>query len=257
MKKINRTNVTVNRDDLSRFVVHFTRDHEPDFFAEEDGKKTVTASQNLRSILKDHKIEARNLHCMFNKKLKKLSDAKQKEFHVVCLTEVPLNQLSLLTEEIEGRRVKLKPYGIIFHRDFIIKKKGQPAIYINGYENNHYLREAVNDAFAIWEMKGKAKKVTRLLPFVNIMSETYDFTWEREWRLLGDLTFGDNDIVAVILPDNGQASEDEKSIKEIAAYKGIPVLSPEWTHEQIVAELSIQQRKTKKLVKKRISQYKE
>ncbi|MFX7874564.1 hypothetical protein ABTK18_19225, partial [Acinetobacter baumannii] len=72
----------------------------------------------------------------------------------------------------------------------------------------------------------------------------YDFSWEREWRVRGDLTFATKDIVCLILPDTG-----EDKLKERMAKNGIAVISPGWTYEQIVAELANQQRTTRSLSK--------
>lgn len=244
MKSVNRSNVRERREDLSRFIVHLTKDIDPDMFEEYDGKKTIPARHNLISILRSTRIEARNYHCILNNKMTGISDKKRKELRVVCLTETPLNQLHLLIENIEGRRVELKPYGLIFHRDFIIQKRGQPAIYLNCYNSNRYLRDAANDAIALWKKEGKKNRITRLLPFINVMSEEYDFVWEREWRVLGDLQFTPKDIVAVILPES-----KEKDIRTTLARNGIPVISPRSTYEQIVEEFSSQLRQSKELHK--------
>ena len=79
-----------------------------------------------------------------------------------------------------------------------------------------------------------------LLPFVNAMHERYDFTWEREWRVLGDLTFQPSDIVCVILPETGAEDLRAELIKS-----GVAAVSPSWNYERIVQELALQQRKTK------------
>ena len=68
------------------------------------------------------------------------------------------------------------------------------------------------------------------------MHEKYDFSWEREWRTHKDFKFELADIVCIILPEEG-----EEDIKEKAAKSGIAVISPEWTYEQIVFKLSVQQ----------------
>jgi hypothetical protein len=86
-------------------------------------------------------------------------------------------------------------------------------------------------------------KIWRILPFVNAMHERYDFTWEREWRIAGPLDFRYQDLVCVILPDR------RVRLRELMAKAGIAVISPGWIHERIVAELSRQQRSTKRLLK--------
>jgi hypothetical protein len=63
-------------------------------------------------------------------------------------------------------------------------------------------------------------------------------------RITGDLQFVGRDIVCVILP-----GDREERLKERLAEGGITTISPGWTYEQIVAELSKQQRKTRSLTK--------
>ncbi len=70
-----------NRDDLSRYLVHLTRDY--------DGE---LAQQNLVNILKEKIIEARNSHCLVMHKLEQLEFSKllKNKFRTVCFTETPL-----------------------------------------------------------------------------------------------------------------------------------------------------------------------
>ena len=81
----------------------------------------------------------------------------------------------------------------------------------------------------------------RLLPFLNAMHERYDFSWEREWRVVQDFKFRLKDLVCVILPHKG-----EESLKEKFARYGLAVISPGWTYEQILTELACQQRTTRR-----------
>jgi hypothetical protein len=231
----------VGREDVSRFVVHLTRD---DRGERSDG---ASARGNLRNIVKVRTISALEPHCFFNRQIGQLPRpfrAKvRSKLSCVCLTEVPLNQLHLLTRPIPNRKIEFEPYGLVFTKEFIIAAGGQPAIYINGYNNNRWLHECVT---ALWERGINNNTLHephwRILPFINAMHERYDFTWEREWRVLGDLEFRSRDIVALILPSSG-----EERWKERLAERGIAAISPEWTYEQIVAELARQQRKTRSL----------
>jgi hypothetical protein len=223
------------REDVSRFVIHLTRNDKQDF------SNGGSARNNFLKILVQRHIRAFSPHCLFNKKLEqneKLSEA----FRVACFTEVPLNQLHLLTREITGRRIKFEPYGFCFAKDFLIQEGGQPAIYVNSYGGNTWLydcaqqlyrnshSDAVDDNDPAW----------RILPFINAMHERYDFTWEREWRVRGRLRFKLSDLVCVILPSDG--ADD---IKDACAKSGLAAVSPGWTYEQIVTELAKQQSATK------------
>jgi hypothetical protein len=227
------------REDVSRFMVHLTRDDREDY------PQGGTARANLTSILRERRVLAVAPHCTFNRGVAKLPEKIARRFNTACFTETPLNQLHLLVREIPGRRVKLSSYGVCFRKEFIVQQGGQPALYINEYDGNTWLRECVDELFT---RSVSAKKLTkplwRILPFVNSMHERYDFSWEREWRVLGDLNFLTRDIVCVILP-----ADREAPLKERMARQGIATISPGWTYEQIVAELSRQQRTVRSLAK--------
>lgn len=223
-------NVAQKRQDISRFVVHLTRDLVPD-----DEKKN--ARHNLMRMLLDGKIEARNPHCYHNHRMKELPEETQNEFNVVCFTEAPLDQLHHLTGAIEGRKVILQPYGMVFRKEFLLEKGAHPAIYMNGYDGNNWLKHAARDLFNELKSNGKQNRAVRFLPFLNAMQESYDFSWEREWRVLSDFNFSTpKDVVAVILPEG-----KEEKMRDALAEVGVTVVSPGWTYEQIADELATQQ----------------
>jgi hypothetical protein len=158
----------------------------------------------------------------------------------------------LLTRHIPGRKVRLSSYGLIFHREFILEKGAQPAIYINSYNGNSSLGEAVDVLCEIARSKKfKNGKVWRFLPYLNAMHERYDFTWEREWRVCGDVEYRPSDVMAVILPKGGKTEWRQRFAKS-----GVPVISPGLSYEEIVGELSLQQRATKEWVEKKKRQKK-
>jgi hypothetical protein len=223
------------REDVSRFVIHLTRNDKADF---ENGG---TARGNFIKILKSRSIQAIRPHCLFNKKIEK-SEKLTKAFRVACFTEVPLNQLHLLTKEIPGRKIKFEPYGFCFSKQFLIEAGGQPAIYINSYGGNNSLYDCVQQLYLNFSEASIVNEdpAWRILPFINAMHERYDFTWERESRVQKTLRFRLDDLVCVILP-----SEGEDEIKEACAKSGLAAVSPGWTYEQIVAELAKQQVATK------------
>lgn len=166
------------------------------------------------------------------------------QFNVACFTEVPLTQLHLLVGDIPGRQIKLEPYGLVFRKEFIVASGGQPAIYINSYNNNQWLRESVDELFEKAIVNGNlVSNLWRLLPFINAMHERYDFTWEREWRTREALTFKGSDIVCAILPPTG-----DEDLRNLLARYAVAVISPGWTYEQIVSELAQQQRHTRELI---------
>jgi hypothetical protein len=225
------------REDVSRFMVHLSRDDRNDY---SDGN---SARGNLLNILRERHIRALSPHSLFNPRIEKLPKKIRHSFDTACFTETPLNQLHLLVRDIPGRSIKLAPYGICFTKDFIVASGGQPAIYINSYEQNTWLRECVDELYEIAIVDGRLKKpLWRILPFINAMHERYDFSWEREWRVLGGLDFAQKNIVCLILP-----ADREEPLKQRMAAEGVATISPGWTYEQIVAELTKQQRSTRSL----------
>ncbi|WPD23024.1 MAG: abortive infection system antitoxin AbiGi family protein [Candidatus Electrothrix scaldis] len=221
-----------DRKDISRFVVHLTRDDRKDF---DDGR---TALENFEGIIENRKVLALKPHCIH---ANKIPDKLRASYSVCCLSEIPLTELHLLTKYIPGRKIRLSDYGIVFSREFIISKGAQPAIYINSYGENNLLREAADTIYNIAE-KGNFRqgKLRRILPYLNAMHERYDFTWEREWRIKGDLVFTPKDIVCVILP------EQENKWRKKFTLRGIPIISPGWSYEKIIAEFSNQARSARR-----------
>ncbi|AFZ27905.1 Protein of unknown function (DUF2743) [Cylindrospermum stagnale PCC 7417] len=245
MENTAKSLATDGREDISQFIVHLTRNDQKTF---PDGGNT--AKKNFQAILESRTILATRPHCLFNQQLDDLSDQEKEKFNVACFTEVPLNQLHLLIKEIPGRQIKLESYGFVFTKDFIIKSGGQPAIYINSYNNNLWLRDAVKELFKVAQKNGEfVGNLWRLLPFINSMDEKHDFSWEREWRINKDLEFELNDLVCLILPVQG-----EYLLKRNLTKEGITFISPGWTYEQIVTQLARQQKATKKFLLNKIKQ---
>jgi hypothetical protein len=237
MSNVKAQNAACSRGDLSRFVIHLTRDDRDTF---DEGAK---ARSNFLSILTGKVIHPYQPHCLFNKKLSALPANIVKSFRVSCFTEIPLDQIHLVTGLIEDRQVKLEPYGFVFRREFIIRNGGQPAIYINSYDGNMWLRESMDNMFdTAVERADPSDPQWRLFPYANAMHERCDFSWEREWRCRRALKFKLSDIVCLILPEEG-----EEEIKNESSRAGIAVVSPGWTYEQIILELSRQQRAMRKL----------
>ncbi len=231
-----------NRDDFSRFLVHLTRDY---------GGNTSTA--NLQSMLTAKKIEARNAHCLFHKKIKNIgfSTVLQRKFNTVCFTEVPLNQIRHLTKKIKGRVIELKPHGLVFWKDDLLNHRANPAVYINATTKG--LREFLLVEFdqhfenhtqyrSFCKKHGdKADSIIEYYSLINIFNRKVDFSWEREWRHTGDFTFGFDQLVAIIAPDPSRFRSRCKRIFSRSLLKQIdriPVVSPDWNYEQLVEDLT-------------------
>jgi hypothetical protein len=226
-----------DREDLSRFLVHLTRDSRAQYKV--TGK---TASENFESILDEGMIRAKGIHCLHGKEVKKLDQKIQSKFRVACFTETPLDQIEHLIG-IPGRTINLDAYGFVFEKSFLVGKGAQPAIYVNNYAANNVHRAAFDRVFQM-SVSGKfTGTMWPMLPLVNVMHGRHDFNWEREWRVIGSVDFEASDLVCVILP------EDEEDLRENMAYRGIAAISPGWSYEQMLAEIAGQQRRTRAIWK--------
>ncbi|MBD1931722.1 MULTISPECIES: abortive infection system antitoxin AbiGi family protein [Cyanophyceae] len=238
---------TKNREDISRFLTHLTREYEK-----------IEALDNLVNILKHKKIEARNIHCLFKHQIEKLDydDDFKKYFHTVCLTETPLHQIRILTSDIK-REVKLQPYGLVFLKDRLLQKAANPAIYIssNFHGLDIFLIEEFDNFFKDvdkinQEKKGKEftdlekkyyKKKIYYFSLINKIGDNYDFTWEREWRVNGDLEFEYTDIVAILAQDLEKFNQRCKTTIQEGKFKeieSIPIINPAWSYEDIIEQMS-------------------
>jgi hypothetical protein len=92
--------VLQRRGDLSTFVVHLTKDDD-----------RGTAKDRLLSILKARTLKAGRAMGWAKDKL--VGDAAGLESQrVVCFSETPLEHIYSMFANIEGRQVRLAPYGV-------------------------------------------------------------------------------------------------------------------------------------------------
>ena len=232
---------TRDRGDLSRYMVHLTRDDSNTYPGGQSAEKNFTA------ILDDLEIRAYGAHCLHVKQVKALGDEVEDLFKVSCFTETPLGELKKLLS-VGWRKVYLEPYGFVFDRDFLLRNGAQHVTYINNYAGNDERRYAYDQIYKI-AAKGKFKgAIWKTLPFVNVMHGGHDFAWEREWRIRGDLNFELTDLVCVVLPKH------ESELRERLEFVGIAAIDPDWSFEQMVGELARQQRATRKVWKNKYKQ---
>lgn len=230
------------RDDLSRFLVHLTRDY--------DG---ASACDNLLSILRQKRICARNAHCLFMYEFDRLRFSRmlRERFQAVCFTEVPLPQVKRLISKVARRSIKLKPYGLVFDRQGLLERGANPAIYINTGTTrlSQFLLKQFRGQFdGITTLRGLKdterahyEAIIQYYSLVNIIRQTHDFTWEREWRFTGDLAFKYVELVAIIAPEPEEFEDECKSALSAAKFqyvRRLPIISPEWSYEDIVEVMS-------------------
>ena len=107
-----------SRGDLSTFLVHLTRDDPGD-----PVKKWALA--NLGSMLVRRRIEARNAYGWA-----KLTTTAGDSQNVVCFSETPLQHIYSLVD-IQGRRVNLEPFGLVFTKVTARRKGALPVWYVD------------------------------------------------------------------------------------------------------------------------------
>ena len=232
--------VTEHRNDISRFMVHLTRDD-----SDEWKSGGGSARKNFLSIFRERRIMATNPHCLH---ANRVGDSLRKKLKVSCFSEMPLNAIRHATKPIKGRKIQLEPYGFVFSREFILENGGQEVTYVNSYGANKLVREGYDKVFEIAK-KGKFKgEMWKVLPFLSAMHERCDFHWEREFRILGDLKFKRSNLICVILPEEGLGP-----FKFSLAQKGVAWISTGWGYEKIVEKLADQQRRTKRLKSEKLA----
>jgi hypothetical protein len=200
------------RKDLSPYIVHLTRD-----------LPGADAPTNLISILASRRIEARTAYGIAMRHIEPMGLATpevQQCQKVVCFSETPPDDLHGLIDPGMWRQYHFKPYGVAFERAYVLGHGGNAVWYVNSYINDReWLAKSINaliDAAA----KGADSKAAQdafiasptaqLTPFIEVIGQwgpkKKDFSFEREWRHLGDFSFNTSDIAAVITPPGEQGT---------------------------------------------------
>ena len=232
-----------DREDISRFLVHLTRNYEGS-----------SSKSNLINILQYKTLSARNAHCLVMHKIRRMgfSEVLKKKFNTVCFTETPLTQIKQLVSEIKGRKIQLKPYGLIFWKDDLFERGSSPAVYINakGTSIDKFLLNEFDSIFKNVKTLKKLKSleaehyknIVHYYSLINVVKDEHDFMWEREWRHHGDFNFRYSDIVAIIAKDPEIFEKEcEKSLNRRAYgyIKRLPIITPDWTYEELIEEFAI------------------
>lgn len=164
-----------NASDLSRWLVHLTR-------SEED----------LISILKTCIIEARLPYGAG-----RAYSSVRNRHRSVCLTEIPLQELSRMTPK--------RPWGIVFDKERLRSKfNAQPVWYVSDPSPQwDALATAMAEA-----RDNKDSPIWQLTPFVERVGSLQgkypnDWRWEREWRVLGNLEFELADVAMIVADSDG------------------------------------------------------
>ncbi|MFJ5731040.1 abortive infection system antitoxin AbiGi family protein [Streptomyces paradoxus] len=229
------------RTDLSAFVVHFTR-----------ATARATASDNLKAILEDRTIEARNVFGMavdLAKKHEAIADTQR----TVCFTETPLEHAWMMCEKIPNRTMSFSGYGLAFTRTFARRMGANPVWYLDITPGHNWLtvpinnmvddaREIARDPSEGGEDAAAKADILRLTPFIEQMGKPLEtrkeFWWEREWRHVGDFHFHFADLVVVFAPEE-EHDEFEEYLGELKKRGRLPSLvDASWGLERMIAALA-------------------
>jgi hypothetical protein len=226
--------VLAQRTDLSAFIVHLTRDV--------DG---ADARANLRSIAVERCLRAGMPQGWATWERFELSQAALESQRVVCFSETPLEHIRALFEDIEGRTIHLRPYGLALPRMVARLMGVSPVWYIDmslasGTWRDLPVKNALNELVDSSRDNWADSPIARLAPFIEGMGRwpngnggirTREFSWEREWRHIGnlDLTPWWNKILWL-------CPEPEIDVfAELVGHRNC--IDPSWSLERIIGHL--------------------
>lgn len=201
--------------DYSPFLVHLTK-------AAPDG---TSAKDILAKILKERELKAFNAWCLFNSEFATTSPDFVEDFKVVCFTETPIDQISLLLRPVSGRGNQPEPYGIIFDKQFMRSKGGNSVFYVGDT-----LMPILWDTYKRAKDNGFSEGESKFLALVNRCDEDIDFHWEREWRIVGNLSFNLDDVYLGLCPEAEIAHFEQK-------FPPVRFICPNWGFTKTLRKL--------------------
>jgi hypothetical protein len=250
------------RSDLSTFLVHLSRDI----------PGGPTARENVLAMLQSRSIQARSVFGMA-KSWATADPAVEATQRCVCFTETPLEQVWMMTREINLRQVHLQPYGLAFTKRYGRQSGANPVWYMDITPGHDWLTPPV-DVLVELGRRGESRTldspagdvtgavvvgpapgdnpILKLTPFIEQMGPTQggqskkEFWWEREWRKVGNFSFLSwnwSKLVAAFAPEADHerfwselATAEEAGLDNIRRW--VPLLDPEWGLERMIARLA-------------------
>lgn len=142
-------------------------------------------------------------------------------FLCVCFTETPVFETTAyFAPSAGGGQPRYEPYGIAVRKEWLFARGGRPVIYQS------------NDDFDLLPPQ-LAWRHCRYEP------GTIDFTWEREWRICGDLPLDPSETI-VVAPTYEEAAELLRlspDTEVIGVVDGSPDWSPLYVWKVVSLEL--------------------
>ncbi len=150
---------------------------------------------------------------------------------MVCLSELGVGEVARLAER-HGN------FGLAFHRSSVQLRGAAPVWYLprdslmqtrffDTVKKLAFRNDPVRDEF-LWE----------LTPFVDYPRDAngcgtesaYDWRWEREWRIRGDLEFGPTEVAIVFAPSGMHHTVSRLICEVLRSSTGTvpPIVDPRW-----------------------------
>jgi hypothetical protein len=227
--------VLLRRTDLSTFVVHLTRDTD-----------SGCARENLNSIIRDRRLRAGDPKGWATWDGFRLPTPALETQRVVCFTETPLEHAYAMFADIAGRSVCFKPYGVAFPKMIARWMGVNPVWYIDmsrppGEFREWTIAKALNALVQTAAGDFPNNPISQITPFIEGMgtfsngnggTKYREFSWEREWRHLGDLSLDRWWAKALWLCP-------EREIDDVARLvgDGAHCIDPAWGLERIIGHL--------------------
>jgi hypothetical protein len=220
------------REDLSTFLVHLCRN-----------RAGVTAVEALMRIVTERRLRAMT-PMGWAKSNDDPSDSASQSQRTVCFSETPLQHVHSLFADIEGRSIRLEPFGLALTKVVARRVGVNPVWYVDmttagGREwAEARALDAIRDG-AVSRGNFHSSPESKVLPFCEHMGtwpcSRKEFWWEREWRHRGDL-----DLASIWAKVIWLAPEEhhESVARAVAGGNGngeLVLLDPRWGVEEIIA----------------------
>jgi hypothetical protein len=209
------------RRDLSSFLVHLTRD-----------LPAAGARDNLVSILRRGRIEARTPFG-YAKTIATRKPSLAVSQSVVCFSEAPLSEVARLAGPMPGRQYPLAEYGVAFKKSVARARGVNPVWY---FEIGSAVDTALQNLFnqAVVSESPMLQPMWSLFPFMEGTGRLHsgrmkEFSWEREWRHVGDFEFERQELALVIAP--------EPAHRALTGTYGVHCVDVNWTFDRMLDQL--------------------
>ena len=232
MRNIRRSieEVRTLRGDLSSYLIHLTRNQDrPD---DSGNLRYYSAKSVLEQILTSNMLRGLKPVGQFSHHWYKM--VKPVDLMAVCLTETPIEHIHLFVG-IQGRALNFDSYGLVFDKIELARAPihAAPVLYFSQPESRdfHFV-----DAFSKLERShyGDFKDILYLFDRFgkDARGSDYDWRWEREWRIKGQMNNVGKFVKFGLCPENEIGHFESK-------YAPIKFVDPFFNPGQIRAKLKL------------------